>query len=240
MQAVILQRSPDFKRAHDIWRRVETRLRQWQEEKSLMLVEDTIRTSRGLISHMRRSMSDEAIAKSFTTMVLKGKIRQAVRFATLRGEGGVLKGSDVDSKTGKTVLEVLHSKHPEAVAPDATVLEDYDILPEMMELDVTSETVTEVAAALSGAGGPCGVDAIALQHWLLRFGKESYALREAVAAFTRWMANSTPPWAAIRAIMANRLMAPDKCPGVRPVGIGEIWRQLFAKCVLEIAGAEAT
>ena len=122
MQAVILQQSPDVKRARDIWRQVETRLRQWQEGTFLMLVEDTIRTSRGLISHMRRSMSDEAIAKSFTTMVLKGKIRQAVRFATLRGEGGVLKGSDVDSKTGKTVLEVLHSKHPEAVAPDATVL----------------------------------------------------------------------------------------------------------------------
>ena len=40
--------------------------------------------------------------------------------------------------------------------------------------------------------------------------------------------------------MANRLMALDKCPGVRPVGIGEIWRRLFSKCVLKEAGAEAT
>ena len=53
------------------------------------------------------------------------------------------------------------------------------------------------------------------------------------------MANDTPLWAAIRALMSNRLMALDKCPGVRPVGIGEIWRRLFARCVLKVAGTEA-
>ena len=30
-----------------------------------------------------------------------------------------------------------------------------------------------------------------------------------------------------------------KCPGVRPVGIGEIWRRLQAKCLLLAAGEEA-
>ena len=39
--------------------------------------------------------------------------------------------------------------------------------------------------------------------------------------------------------MANRLIALDKCPGVRPVGVGEIWRCIFAKCVIIIAGGEA-
>ena len=240
MQAVILQRSPEVKRARDIRRRVETRLAQWREGKFTMLVEDTVRTSRGLITRLKRGMTEEAVAKTFTAMVLKGKIRAAVRFATLRGEGGVLNGSDIDKKSGTRVLDVLHSKHPEAVIPDAAVLEEYAVVPAMKDLDVTCDTVTKVAGELSGAGGPGGVDAVALQHWLLRFGKDSFALREAVAEFTRWMANSTPPWAAIRAIMANRLMALDKCPGVRPVGIGEIWRRLFSKCVLKEAGAEAT
>ena len=40
--------------------------------------------------------------------------------------------------------------------------------------------------------------------------------------------------------MANRLMALDKCPGVQPMGIGDIWQRLIAKCVLDVAGAEAT
>jgi hypothetical protein len=40
--------------------------------------------------------------------------------------------------------------------------------------------------------------------------------------------------------MACRLVALDKEPGTRPVGIGEIYRPLFAKCVLEACGSQAT
>jgi Reverse transcriptase (RNA-dependent DNA polymerase) len=39
--------------------------------------------------------------------------------------------------------------------------------------------------------------------------------------------------------MACRLVAIDKCPGVRPIGIGELWRRLFAKTVLSVCGKEA-
>jgi hypothetical protein len=53
------------------------------------------------------------------------------------------------------------------------------------------------------------------------------------------MANDQPPWAANRALKAGRLVALEKCPGVQPVGIGESWNRLFAKCVMLLAGAEA-
>ena len=54
-----------------------------------------------------------------------------------------------------------------------------------------------------------------------------------------WMANSSPPWAAYRALMACRLVALDKRPGVRPVGIGETLRQALAKLVMRAAGDQA-
>ena len=92
---------------------------------------------------------------------------------------------------------------------------------------------------MSGGAGPGGIDSLILQNWLLRFGKESNQLRESIASVTRWLANDSPPWAAYRALMSNRLVALDKCPGVRPVGIGEVWRRLMAKCVLSVAGHEA-
>jgi hypothetical protein len=60
-----------------------------------------------------------------------------------------------------------------------------------------------------------------------------------LADFTEWMGNDFLPWAAYVALMAGRLLALDKCPGIRPVGIGETWRQAIAKCIFKVAGKEA-
>ena len=40
--------------------------------------------------------------------------------------------------------------------------------------------------------------------------------------------------------MACRLVALDKQPGVRPLGIGEVWRRGLAKCILVCCGEDAT
>ena len=40
--------------------------------------------------------------------------------------------------------------------------------------------------------------------------------------WTDRLTNDSPPWAAYCAIMAARLVALDKCPGVRPMIIGEV------------------
>ena len=40
--------------------------------------------------------------------------------------------------------------------------------------------------------------------------------------------------------MSGRLIALDKNPGVRPVGVGETWIRLFANIVLKVTGTEAT
>ena len=40
--------------------------------------------------------------------------------------------------------------------------------------------------------------------------------------------------------MSGRLIALDKKPGVRPVGVGETWRRLIEKIVLTVTGPEAT
>jgi hypothetical protein len=46
--------------------------------------------------------------------------------------------------------------------------------------------------------------------------------------------------ASMGALVAGRLLAIDKCPGIRPIGIGETWRRAIAKCILHVvAGKEA-
>ena len=109
-----------------------------------------------------------------------------------------------------------------------------------MGLTITEIDVATVAVRLSGAAGPSGTDSVDLCNWLLRFGTASERLCQEQAYFTKWLANSSPSWAAYRALMAARLVALDKRPGVRPLGIGEIYRRLMAKCVLHTVGHQAT
>ena len=40
--------------------------------------------------------------------------------------------------------------------------------------------------------------------------------------------------------MSGRLIALDKQPGVRLVGVGETWRRLFANIVIKVTGPEST
>ena len=78
-----------------------------------------------------------------------------------------------------------------------------------------------------------------LINWLLHFGCSSEELRVLVSRLSDWVANSSPPWAAYRALMACRLVALDKIPGVGPVGIRETLRQALDKLVMRAAGYQA-
>ena len=110
----------------------------------------------------------------------------------------------------------------------------------MVPVDITDNVVSAVAGRLSGGAGPGGTDSISLHHWLLRFGAASGELRLIVAEVGEWLSNGRPPWAAYRALMSVRLVALDKSPGIRPVGIGATWRRLLVKCLLRVSGREAT
>ena len=114
--------------------------------------------------------------------------------------------------------------------------EEYEEVPETVPLEFSEENVTWVASNLPGADGALGAEAIELSNWLLRFGCASEDFRVVVSDLTDWMANYPPPWNAYHNLMAFCLVAPDKRPGVRPIGIGETLRWAIAKLVMRVAG----
>ncbi|KAL7531461.1 hypothetical protein ACHAWF_003777, partial [Thalassiosira exigua] len=117
--------------------------------------------------------------------------------------------------------------------------EEYDECPSSVPLDCTEETVQLVAGKLGGGAGPGSVDAVQAKDWLLHHDRASQELREEMAAWVEWLGNTTPPWTAFRALMGCRMSALDKQPGVRPLGIGEIWRRGIAKYVLTVCSEDA-
>jgi len=135
---------------------------------------------------------------------------------------------DIDQKSMSSVSDVLRGKHPEMAIPIPGVgeaFETYEAMYCFVELDCTEEMVQDITGKLQGGAGPSSVDALALKKWLLNYGAASQIL-----------SNGHPPWAAYRAMMYCRLVALDKSPGVRPLGIGEVWRRAIAKCVLGECG----
>eukprot|EP00957_Ditylum_brightwellii_P035965 2724788-Ditylum_brightwellii.AAC.1 len=106
-------------------------------------------------------------------------------------------------------------------------------------MDITVEDVERMASCLSGARGAGSTNAVSLCNWLLRFGASSEELREEMAQWASWLSNSSPPWAAYWTTMVCRLVALDKSPGTRLVGIREIYWHLWAKLVLQKAGDQA-
>ena len=52
-----------------------------------------------------------------------------------------------------------------------------------------------------------------------------------MAGLARRLANTVVEWEDIRALMANRLIALDQCPGVCPIGIGEALRGVLGNVV---------
>ena len=245
---VILQKMPGVFQSKEIRKLLQHRMDLWDQGMYVSLVDDAA----NMLSGPRgspRERDEETEARAFANTVASGRLRKAVtNLCRPEGGKGVLHPDSICEKEGIPVIDVLRSKHPEMRDPgpyteDGGAFEPYSDAgpPATIPLIVSSDLVEKVASRLgSAAAGPSGVDSVEFAHWLLHFGRESELLRDEMAAFTEWLANTIPPYAAIRGLFGNRLVPLDKNPGVRPLGIGETYRRLMGKCVLALRGPEAT
>ena len=242
--AVILYKSAGVTASKDIRARIEARMKLWDEGRYSALLEDMEVEAR-MRGGTRRVKTEEESDRDFNARVLSGHLRSAVRGITERNGGSVLSPDDTCSKAGIPVLDVLRSKHPHlrepmSIGQPGGTFEDYPSIPITIPLIIATDVVEDVVTKLGGSAGPGGADAEAMKAWCLGFGMISELLRSEIAMMTTWIANRNPPWAAYRALMACRLVALDKQPGTRPLGIGESIRRLMAKCVLKCVGDRAT
>ena len=91
---------------------------------------------------------------------------------------------------------------------------------------------------MDGGAGPSGVDATGWRRLCTAFKKSSADLCDAIDLLARRLSTSYLDPSGIQAFVACRLVALDKCPGVRPIGIGEVLRRIVGKAVLSILKEE--
>jgi len=141
----------------------------------------------------------------------------------------------LDASTGVpgcSVLDILCEKRPEPGVNDESAFMPCDVLPPLLDLDITADYMEHVAHQIQGSVSPGGSTSLQLHGYLLQYGISSAHLWDAVAMLARHLANGIFEWESICALMSSCLIALDRCPGVHPIGIGEALWQILCKVVV--------
>ena len=98
--------------------------------------------------------------------------------------------------------------------------------------------IHQAALHTNGAAGLSGLDAYVWRRLCSSFGSASHNLCSALAAVGHRICTTLVHPEGLSAFVACRLIPLDKCPGVRPIGVGEVPRRILAKAVLRIVGRD--
>ena len=208
-------------------------------------IEDLVREGRTIQQHLPRGSlkernDNQRVARSFASLMMRGKVRAALRLVSDHGSAGVL---DLEEEIdGKQVRDILKEKHPAAqAAHSATLLsrvdntaETHPVLFERIDGDLIRSTALKV----QGSAGPSGMDAAGWRRICTAFHGASRDLCNSLAAFTRRICSNFIDPSGLAAFIACRLIPLHKNPGVRPIGICETVRRLVGKAVLNVTKAD--
>ena len=145
-----------------------------------------------------------------------------------------------DDPSSLSVREDLLQKHPPAqqVRPKCIVDEEPQEPHPVIFESLDASGIRSAALKISGAAGPSGLDAHEWRHICTCHKGASRDLCASLVTVAQRLCSSYVDPTAIKPLLASRLVALDKQPGVRPIGIGDTARRIIAKAVLTIVGSD--
>ena len=180
----------------------------------------------------------ERLARSFANLMFQGKTKAAIRLLSDCDKGGVLGLNDeVDTGCGpKKVRDILTDKHLpyRPASPDAILNDEIPELHNVVFDSLDSSRIKSAALRTSGAAGPSGLDALAWRRLCTSHKAASNELCSALALVAKRLCTTLIDPQGIAPLTACRLIALDKNPGVRPIGIGDTARRIIAKATLSV------
>ena len=241
MPALLLQKPHKSSKVKEHIACMERRLKLWAAGDLDGLISEGRTIQNRLVTAPHGPSSEERLAQSFAKLMFHGKIKSAMRLLTNNGRGSKLNLNDRVSGS-KTVHEVLLEKHPagEPLIPSAVATHEVPIVAPhpIIYQQIDGPMIHATALKTAGAAGPSGIDAAGWKRMLSSFQRESTELCEAVAALARRMSSQYVDPSGLTALTACRLVALDKQPGVRPIGIGEVLGRIVGKATLAVVGPD--
>ena len=168
--------------------------------------------------------------------MFEGKVRAAMRVLSVEGKGaslpldGVLTTGD---QSNVIVRDELAKKHPPGQAADTNNVLDAcnsDVHPVLYEC-IDGAAIRKAAIRTNGSAGPSGLDACGWKRLCTSFQNPSVDLCNSLAVVARRICSYVDP-EGLAPFTACRLIALDKCPGIRPIGVGETSRRIIGKAIL--------
>ena len=237
LPALLLQKPHPKAKSKDLSVRLNDRFVRWQDGDIDSLLHEGRTIQSRLNTCQQRRHDGAKVARSFEKLVAAGNVKAALRLVTEQSNTGCL-GLDSLQPDGRTVKDHLLDKHPpdnpaapSTISGTPSVPEPHPIVFEQIDGSLIRSTIQR----LSGSAGPSGMNAKGWKRMCSSFHRTSNELCEAIARLSRRICSTYVDPRGISSLVASRLIALDKSPGIRPIGVGEILRRLIGKVVLHIA-----
>ena len=240
MPVLLIQKPHQRSRPREHAKHLERRLKLWSEGDLDALMDEghTIQTK---LKHHQgpQNTNNKQTARSFAKLVMEGKMRAALRLLSQDNNGVPLPlDSQVETnRTHKSVREVLQEKHPcqqdakSAALIDQNTRQPTDEPHPILFEKIDGQLIRSMALRTDGSAGPSGMDAAAWKRLCTSFKTASTEFCDALAATARKLCSHYVDPSGISAFVACHLIALDKCPGVRPIGVGETARRIIGRTI---------
>jgi hypothetical protein len=228
MPQLLLQRPHPRSKDKENRQHLIRRMEKWRLGDVLSLLSES-RTLQSRLLQQKRHIDDKGhLIRGFTNLMLQGKINAALRLISDQSKGGIL-------PLTADIQTLLQKKHPpaESSSPDALINGSCTPIDSIIFAGVDAHVIQQSALHTKGAAGPSGGDADFWRQMCLSFGEVSSSMCDAMALFARRLATQRINPIYLEAFLASRLIPLDKCPGVRPIGVGEIPRRIIGKAIVK-------
>ena len=136
----------------------------------------------------------------------------------------------------RSVHDILREKHPQAqpAAQEALLEGEARSINPVIFDSLTAALIRQTALHAKGSAGPSGLDSHAWRRICSRYRKASDDICTQLAALGRLLSTHSVDPVSLSPLVACRLVALDKNPGVRPIGVGEVIRRIVTKAILRV------